>query len=135
MRHRVKSWSSPFLSSDRKHLWIRAELDNAPAVDLELPFEVADQLVSAFAQAGQLASREAGDDTIASPDFSGEQWEVVPVRGLAFSLGRHPGETALVVDLFRFRLALSLDSKTVAAVGASFARTAATLSADPERPN
>lgn len=132
MRRHIKRWSRPFLSADRASLWISADFDDGSTADLELPFGLVDQLISAFAQAGEHASREAGDDANAQPDFS-HGLEAVPVRGLGFSTGRHAGETILIVDFFRFQLALLLDSKKVADLGQSFARTAAMLSADPSK--
>jgi hypothetical protein len=133
MRHRIKAWSSPFLSADRKSLWIKADTDDGDSAEIDLPFDLVAQLVFAAALAGQTASKEADEDPNDRPDYSGEEWDAIPVRGLALSFGRNPAETALVVDLFRTRLAFALDSKKLAEVGASFARTAATLSADPSK--
>jgi hypothetical protein len=135
MRYRLKAWSNAFLSSDQKSLWIQGDLDDSPPIELEIPFELASQLVFGIALAGQTAAAQAGDDPNSTPDFTREEWDAIPVRGLGLGLGRNPAETALVVDLFRTRLAFALDSKKVGALGASFARTAATLSADPAKPS
>jgi hypothetical protein len=133
MRSRIKAWSNPFLSADRKSLWIQADTDDGDSAEIDLSFELIAQLVLAAALAGQTASAEDGDDLTVKPDFSGEEWDPIPLRGVGLSLGRNASETALVVDLFRVRLAFLLDSKKVAEAGASFARMAATVSADPSK--
>jgi len=133
MRHNIRAWGRAFLSGDRKSLWVQGLLDNGGTIDLEIPFPLASQLVEGFALAGQQASIEAAEDNDAKPDFSGETWDAIPARGLAFALGKDAAETLLVADLFRVRLAFALDSKKVAEAGVSFARLAAMLSADPSR--
>jgi hypothetical protein len=131
MPHRLKEWQQAALTADRKALCVTGSLEDGQTIQFELPFQLVAQLVEGVALAGQTSAQLSNNENDPSSEIAGETLILIPVRGLGLSTGRAPSESALVVDLFRTRLAFLLDSKKVAALGASFAQAAATLSADP----
>jgi hypothetical protein len=132
MCDRLRRFSSAQIRDRGEGIAFTIEREDGQALTVSCPIPELGDIFSFLAQAARAAGAARADkrSTAAQPYFA-----PIPVDGLGFATGRHPGETLIVANLAGFGLALAASSSALAQFGRDLARTAETLSARTDQPH